>query len=265
MTKQEFVEIKNRLKKFSFTSLEYTDYEEIAEYKILTNDDRTIIIYGFDSEINRYEYHWACNHKEDLLKLLEKRNDNEKITFVPNIWIESMKSIGFNIYAIWNVYIANDLERYANFKEAKYVSSSNANEASNVTLSCTGQSRGFTGQSEVWMQQWIDNMEPASPDYTYNCVVIAEFNQEMIGVVCVGLYGSGDKTTLWIREIAVKPMFQGQGIARKLMGQAFAYGLKHGAKKSFLMVDECNDKALYLYRSMGFKAITDEEQIDMIR
>ena len=49
------------------------------------------------------------------------------------------------------------------------------------------------------------------------------------------------------------------------MGHAFAYGLKHGAKKSFLMADECNDKALYLYKSMGFKAITDEEPIDMIR
>lgn len=265
MLKQQFIEIKNKSQQFGFTSLEYTDYEEITDYEILTNDDKAIIMYGFDSETNRYEYHWACNHKEDLLELLEKRNDNEKITFVPKSWIEYMENIGFNIYAIWNVYIANELERYANFEEAKYVNSSNANEASKVTLSCKGQSRGFTGQSEVWIKQWIDNKGPASPDYTYNCAVIAEIIQEMVGVICVGIYGGGDKTTLWIREIAVKPAFQGMGIARKLIGQAFAYGLKHGAKKSFLMADECNDKALHLYRSMGFIAMSDEEQIDMIR
>lgn len=265
MIDQQFDEIKNRLQQFCFTSLKYTNYEEIADYEILINDNRAIIIYGYDSESNRYEYHWACNHKEDLLKLLEKRNDNEKITFVPKGWVESIEKIGFSIYAIWNDYFADKLEGYANFEEAKYVSHSNANEASKVTLSCIGQSRGFTGQSEVWMKQWIDNREPASPDYAYDCAVIAEIIQEIVGVICVGMYGSGDKTTLWIREIAAKPEFQGKGIARKLIGQAFAYGLKHGAKKAFLMADECNDSALHLYRSMGFKASSDEGQIDMIR
>jgi ribosomal protein S18 acetylase RimI-like enzyme len=265
MVEQQFREIENRLQQFCFTSLKYTNYEAIAKYEILTNDDRAIIIYGYDSESNRYEYHWACNYKEDLLKLLKKRNNNEKITFVPKGWIESIENMGFNIYAIWNDYFADKLEEYVNFEEAKYVNHSNANEASKVTLSCTGQSRGFTGQSEVWMKQWIDNREPASPDYAYDCAIITEIIQEIVGVICVGMYGSGDKTTLWIREIAVKPAFQGKGIARKLIGQAFAYGLNHGAKKAFLMADECNDNALHLYRSMGFKAISDEGQIDMIR
>lgn len=265
MLEEQFDKIKNRLQQFRFTSLKYTDYEEIADYKILTEDDSAIIIYGYDSESNRYEYHWACNHKEDLLKQLEKRNDNEKLTFVPRSWIESIENLGFNIYAIWNDYFADQLQEYVNFEEAEYVNDNNANEASKVTLSCAGQSRGFTGQSELWMEQWIDNREPASPDYAYDCAVIAEVIQEMVGVICVGMYGSGDKKTLWIREIAVKPAFQGKGIARKLIGQAFAYGLNHGAEKAFLMADECNENALHLYRSMGFKAISDEGQIDMVR
>ena len=265
MILQQFSELKNKLQQFCFTSLKYTSYEEISDYEILINDNRAIIIYGYNSEGKRYEYHWACNNEEDLLKQLQKRNDNELITFVPKNWVEFVKNIEFDVYAIWNDYFAYNLEEYANYEEPKYINHSNYKEASKVTLSCIGQSRGFTGQSEEWMKAWIENSEPASPDYASDCVAIAEIKHEVIGVVCIGIYGSGDKTTLWVREIAVKPEFQGRGIARKLIGQAFAYGLKHGAKKAFLMADECNDNAIQLYRSMGFKASDDEGQIDMIR
>lgn len=265
MIEQQFHEIKDILQQFCFTSLKYTDYEEIADYEIVINDNKVIIIYGYNPESKRYEYHWACNHKEDLLRHLKKRNDNELITFVPENWVESLKNIGFDIYAIWNDYFAEDLEEYVNCEEPKYIHHDNCKEASEVTRSCGGQSRGFTGQSEEWMKQWIENKEPASSDDTYDCAIICEIIQEIVGVICVGIYESGDKTVLWIREIAVKPEFQGKGVGRKLIGQAFAYGLKHGAKKAFLMADECNNNALHLYRSMGFKSNPDESQIDMIR
>lgn len=265
MTKQQFIKIKNRLQEFYFTSLKYTNYEEIADYGILIDDNKAIIIYGYDCESKRYEYHWACNNKEALLMQLQKRNANERITFVPPNWVEPIKSIGFDVHAIWNDYFSDDLAKYANFEEPKYINYSNYKEASKATLSCSGQSRGFTGQSEEWMKQWIENSQPASPDYASDCVVIAEIKQEVIGVICIGIYGAGDKTTLWVREVAVKPEFQGKGIAKRLIGQAFAYGIKHGAKKAFLMADECNDAAIHLYRTMGFKEVADECEIDMIR
>ena len=41
------------------------------------------------------------------------------------------------------------------------------------------------------MKQWINDKEPASPNYASNCVAIAEIKQEMIGVICIGMYGSG--------------------------------------------------------------------------
>lgn len=265
MTEEQFDEIKNRLHEFYFTSMKYTDYEEIAEYEILIINDRAIIIYGYNSEGKSYEYHWACNNKEDLLKQLHKGNDIEQITFVPKDWVEAIKNIGFDVYAIWNDYFAENLGDYANFEEPKYISQNNCSEASEVTLSCRGQSRGFTGQSVEWMKQWIENREPASPDYASDCVGIAEIEQEVMGVILIGLYGSGDRTTLWVREVAVKPEFQRKGIATKLIGQAFAYGLNHGARKAFLMADECNDNALQVYRKIGFNACSDEGQIDMIR
>lgn len=265
MTKQQFDEIKNSLQDFRYTSLNYTEYEEILDYEVMINDNKAIIVYGFNIENGKYEYHWACNYKEDLLILLEKRNNNEMITFVPKGWVSSIEGIGFSIYAIWNDYFTEELERYTSTDGPRLVGYSNAHEASEVTLSCIGQSRGFAGQSESWMKQWIENKEPAVPSYTYNTAVIAEIIHELVGVICVGTYESGNKTILWVREIAVKPEFQGKGIGRKLIGQAFTYGLKYGAKKAFLMADECNDNALYLYKSMGFKPGDDESQIDMIR
>ncbi|MDD4496502.1 MAG: GNAT family N-acetyltransferase, partial [Eubacteriales bacterium] len=265
MTERQFDEIKNRLMRFPFTSLKYTFYEEISDYEVLFSDDKSIILYGYDPEGKRYQYHWACNHKEDLLSRLQRKNDSEYITFIPKGWVESLKSIGFNVFAIWNDYFADSLENYAYYEEPGFINSSNFKEAAEVTRSCAGQSRGFTGQSDEWMKQWINNTMPASPDYTSNCAAIAEISQEVAGVVCVATYASNDKTILWLRDIAVKPEFQGKGIARKLVGQAYAYGLKHGAVKAFLMADECNDIALHLYKSMGFKAGSDEGQIDMIR
>lgn len=265
MTKEQFEQVKTNLDQFSFTSLNYTEYGEVADYELLVNNSKAIIMYGFNPESGMFEYHWACNNKEDLLDHLKRRNESEKITFVPKDWISSLESIGFGIYAIWNDYVATELEKFANTEEPIFVDFSNAQEASHVTRACIGQSRGFTGQSEKWIKQWIMNKEPAVPDYTDNCAIIAEYMDEMAGVICVGTYESGDKTILWIREVAVKPDYQGKGIGRKLMGKAFAYGLKHGASKAFLMADECNDNALHLYKSMGFKAVSDESQIDMVR
>ena len=115
------------------------------------------------------------------------------------------------------------------------------------------------------MKQWIDGSSPAVPDYVSDCAVIAEIIDEMVGIICVGIYGNEENKTLWVREVAVKPEYQGKWIARKLIGQAFAYGIKHNAKKAFLMADECNENAIHLYKSMGFVRNSEEGQIDMSR
>lgn len=265
MTKNQFLDVKTKLPKFHFTSLLFTEYEELVDYEILLNKQNVIILYGFNAEDRNYEFHWACNNVQELLEGLVKKNNNEKITFVPKEWIKDLMTAGFEIQAVWNDYFSTDLETYANYVEPVFVNESNYIEASEVTRSCAGGSRGFAGQSKEWMKQWINNLEPAVPDYASSCTVLAECRNEMIGVVCIGIYGEKDKTTLWIREIAVKPEFRRQGIARKLLGQAFAYGQRHGVKRAFLLVDECNDIALQLYKSMGFAADSEEGQIDMIR
>lgn len=183
MNKEEFLCIKNQSAQFRFTSLLFTDYEEVVYYKIIQNNQHIIVIYGFNSENKKYEFHWACNMSQTLLMYLEKRNDNEYITFVPKEWVEDFKLEGFVTYAIWNDYFASDLELYANYLEPILVNETNCREASEVTLSCFEQSRGFTGQSKEWIKQWINNLEPAVPDYARDCNVNALHLYRIMGFV----------------------------------------------------------------------------------
>lgn len=265
MTEEQFLNVQNILSKFTYTSLNYTDYEEVIDYEITEKDEYSIIIYGYNTEDGKYEFHWACNKVDDLTRRLQKRNENEVIKFIPKEWVDDLKKESFQVHAFWQEYVAKNLDNTANYIEPIYVNHSNYMKASEVTLSCLGQSRGFAGQTREWMKQWIDGSSPAVPDYVSDCAVIAEIIDEMVGIICVGIYGNEENKTLWVREVAVKPEYQGKGIARKLIGQAFAYGIKHNAKKAFLMADECNENAIHLYKSMGFVRNSEEGQIDMSR
>ncbi len=265
MTEEQFLSVQNALQQFTYTSLNYTDYEEVIDYEIIENDESSIIIYGYNTEDGKYEFHWACNKVEDLARRLQKRNENEVIKFIPKEWVEDLKEEAFEVHAYWQEYVARNLEIAANYVEPIYVDHSNYMKASDVTFSCLGQSRGFAGQTKEWMKQWIDGSSPAVPDYVSDSAVIAEITDELVGIICVGIYGNDEDKTLWVREVAVKPEYQGRGIARKLIGQAFAYGIARNVKKAFLMADECNENAIHLYKSMGFVRKLDEGQIDMIR
>ncbi|MBE6052543.1 MAG: GNAT family N-acetyltransferase, partial [Clostridium sartagoforme] len=178
---------------------------------------------------------------------------------------QELNKLGFDILAIWNEYVANNIESHLNYDSLKFIDEGYCKEAAKVTTSCIGQSRGFHGETEEWMKEWIQGKHPSVPDYVFKSAVIyEETDNQIVGIICVGIYGDENKI-LWIREIAVKPEFQRRGIGRRLVEKAFAYGLKHGAKKSFLMADEINYNALHLYEAMGFKSDPNECQIDMNR
>ncbi len=81
----------------------------------------------------------------------------------------------------------------------------------------------------------------------------------------MGIYGDESKKgpVLWLREIAVLPQEQGKGIGRKLILQSLGYGKERGAKRAFLMADDCNTNAIGLYKSVGFVPSEDAE-INMV-
>lgn len=267
ISQNQFDEIKNNIKNYKYNSMEYTEYEEVKDYNILKSDENLILIYGFNEETKLNECVFAFNDYKIFASVVKDISKDTVISFIKDSWVDELKTSGFEMYAVWCSYFSYDLAKYKNDEKFEIASLSDYKEASEVTLSCKYQSRGFTGQSAEWMELWAKGMEPAAPEYAKDCsVLINKIDGKIAGVVCVGVYGHGSEKgpILWIRELAVNPDYQGKGIGRKLLGQAFNYGLQKGATRAFLLADECNYGAIHLYKSMGFAADENDREIDMI-
>ncbi|MGL5352285.1 MAG: GNAT family N-acetyltransferase, partial [Clostridium sp.] len=195
---------------------------------------------------------------------------NVIITFIPNEWILNFENSGFKMFAKWNDYFMDKISNIDLEFESEFLTEGECQEASSLTISCKGQSRGFTGQTKEWMERWIKGQEHSGLETgTKNNEVIIHRNrnEEIVGVVCVATYAheSEKGAIVWIREIAVKNDYQRKGIARSLIIQALVYGKKHGATRAFLAADECNRYAIQLYESIGFIGNKDECQNDMFK
>ena len=283
MKRQEFEQIKENAEQFSYTSLAYTEYEEVSEYEVLAQNADVLLLGGENKEARSYEIHWAANTPEALIASVKPRKEG-LITFIPKEWVAAMEASGFQIRNAWHDYFADELTAACEENTAAYefLTPAECELASEITQSCRNQSRGFTGQTKEWFLHWIGSenedarhasvlvyrvADERSDNGISEHEMLAEEKVEagkMVGVLCVGIYGEGADKTLWIREVAVLPEYQNQGIARKLLKQAFAYGIEYGATKAFLAADEQNAGAIHLYQSMGFVASTEEAQIDMV-
>ncbi len=269
MKEIDFNRIQSRLNEYKYFSMEYLDYSDVSEYEILFEDDNLILLLGYNSDIECKQYHWAANEANDLLEQI-KSTETCFISFVPQEWVEDLEKVGFVIYSKWQDYFMASLESIPDHMNAVLLNENECDKASEVTLSCKGQSRGFTGQTKEWVQEWLDNSENSIRETgIQNKTIIIERNEsdEIIGLVCTGTYAhdSIKGAIVWIREVAVKPAYQRKGIARRLIMEALSYGKKHGAKRAFLAADECNIYAIHLYESIGFLASEEKGQIDMIR
>ena len=79
----------------------------------------------------------------------------------------------------------------------------------------------------------------------------------------VSIYNNG--TTLWLREVADHPAFQGKGYGHALVRKALDFGLKNGAVKAFLAVHVENHNAIKIYKKYGFNRRDDASEIHMVR
>lgn len=270
MREDIFKNIKEQLESYQHHSLKYTEYEDVQEYDVVCWDKQVILLLGYHDEACVYEYHWAANDVSFLLKEIKKQDKKGLITFVPPEWIDELKDNGFAMYAVWNDYFNHDISKNIEPVDSiEVLKACDCKEASDVTISCRGQSRGFSGQSEIWMKAWIEGSEPnlTAMKGKDSAVLVHREKKCIAGIICVAVYGhESDKgPTLWVREIAVLPEYQGRGIAKKLLNQALLFGKKQGAKRSFLMADELNTHAIKLYEKMGFTANKEEAAHDMIQ
>lgn len=270
MEKENFNHISERLENYKYCSMEHVEYEDILEYEVILSNEDIILLLGYNAEAKLYEYHWAANDVKVLLQEVNKSNKKVLMTFIPDKWVDEFMKNEFEIYAVWNEYFNNNIVNSIESDEPIEILKDIAfKEASEVTLSCRGQSRGFSGQTEEWMKQWGEGIEPnlAAMKGKDSAVLIHREQGNIVGVICVAVYGHDYEkgAILWVREVAVKPEYQGRGIARKLLNQGMLYGKSHGAKRAFLMADECNKHAIRLYEKLGFVADKNEAEIDMIR
>ena len=259
-----FDQIKQRALRFQHSSFQYIDFDGLDDYRIIADNDTLILLWGYSTASQAWQYHWAADSAETIIPHLTS-DKSFILTFVPKDWVPVLESAGLQIRSVWHDYFRNSLDDIAIEPESKLtlLSVDEAEEASEVTLQCKGLSRGFSGQSADWFKEWLSSNEMVSDP-----AILGYHSEggELVGVLCTGLYGQENQQggVVWIKEVAVKPGQQGQGIGRQLIMQALHYGKAHGAQKAFLAVDEENVGAIHLYESLGFVASEEEGEINMV-
>jgi GNAT superfamily N-acetyltransferase len=235
-----------------FSSMTYLDYEDIENSVVLVKNNDLVVLQNNLSEII-----FATKSIEQLCDFLKDNNLNGLIKFIPMENISTFEEIGFRINCIFSDFVNPDITKLNSlFNQDEHINYANLEHADNlahISQLCKGQSRGFNGETAEWFNEWM----------LENTVIIKTVNSEPIGFCCVSIYNEG--TTLWVRELAVSPKFQGQRYARALLAASLQFGIQKGAKNSFLAVDIENHNAIHLYKQFGFVQRENEFEVQMVR
>ncbi|MDF2587281.1 MAG: hypothetical protein K0S41_1122 [Anaerocolumna sp.] len=267
MIMEEFNKLKEEVKKFKYNSFEYIDFDDVADYEILHNDEKLILIYGLDTEQKQKKVNWAANYVDNLTETILGLGKDVLISFIPMEWRDHFFSVGFMDYAMFREYWIDDITCLEGDVEYHLLQEDECEQAAFVTQSCRLQSRGFLGETKDFFLEWINGRDASA----INCnainssVLVHKNDDKIVGIACVTIYGFESKKgpILWLREIAVHPEYQGKGIGRKLIRQAIQFGKEREAIRSFLMADDCNENAIGLYKSIGYVP-NDDVEINMI-
>ena len=141
------------------------------------------------------------------------------ISGVPDKWIDCFHSHGFREYARFQDYWLDKITQHCTGTQYSDYTFLDANEcaaASAVTIACRGQSRGFEGETPEWFDSWLRGSEDGQINTGCNnpAVLVQKKDGKVIGVSCTATYAhhSEKGAVVWIRELAVLPEYQGQGV-----------------------------------------------------
>jgi ribosomal protein S18 acetylase RimI-like enzyme len=249
-----YYDIQEAAEAFRHTSFQYLDYDECKNSDVLIKDHNIIVL--LDKSKSPARVHFAADDFDLLIPLLSQLDGDLQINFVPHEYRDQLESIGFFTWAEYIDYFNRNLAEIAGnkyYNDIVFLSRNECEIVSALSKSCANESRGFTGETSKWFSDWVDE----------NDVIIVRQNNEIAGYCCVSIYNEG--STLWVREIAVAPVFQGKGLGKKLMEQAICYGLNKGAEKAFLAADVLNYNAIKLYTRYGFQAKDKKGELQMRR
>lgn len=254
MNLAEFERVKKRSKTFKHTSLDYVSHEELDLFEIIHGEDYMILKGPHKTGTH---YHFAANNKH----FIDHIEGQAFVSFVPREWVDYFSSRAFKIDGMYNDFFSSDLSFQGPYE---FLNVSEVKQASEVTLSCYEMSRGFRGETSEFFAAWLEGRHASLEKDAHSNVIVLREDGVIKGLAVVAMYGYEKGPTLWIRELAVRPEFQKQGLGYKLMTGAMTYGKDRGARKAFLACDELNVHAIHLYEKFGFVR-GDDPQIDMIR
>ena len=227
----------------------------MAGFESVAENENIILLYGKNDDFGLMQMHYAFNATGCFLRHTEKYN-GFMMTFVDDGVAKSLKNQGFEIFGVWRDYFNEDIAAYGETEGFTPLTEDGYGRASEITLACKNQSRGFMGQTPEWIAGWMKNanQKPGEDDIRDATILTHSEDGKIEGIICLGIYGHESErgATLWIRELAVHPDYQRRGIATKLLRQGLGYGAAHGAKRAFLAADELNTGALNLYERLGF-------------
>jgi len=250
---------------FKHSSMVYTQEEDLYESKILVNNDSILILGTMDN--NTLKLDWATDNPrllyETIITLENDIHPNTKhisIEFIPEEIIDFFEQSYYTIKSEWMDYWKPSLEKSSiipNHLVIRPIEEDEYSIGSTITKSCRGLSRGYNGEEVEWFKEWKKNE-------FFEIFVIEDYKQ-IVGVCAVNLYGfdSEKGTVLWLREVAVHPDFHSKKFGLNLIQHAFDWGIKHGAKRSFLACDRDNTKAIRLYEYLGYESKHNRGQINI--
>jgi len=255
ISKNTFDVLTERSKKYKYSSMNYIDYEDCKNADVLYDCDELILLHDKSKTLEML--YFATDDFEAFIKIATDISGKLRLHFVPREFAAQLEKLGFTEWGeyidFWNYHLADTAAHFDNISETVYLSAEECEEVSIVSRKCMLQSRGFEGESKEWFEEWL----------TENKVIILRKDSAIAGLCCVSIYNEG--TTLWIRELAVDPAYQGTGLGKRLMEQAIRYGSENGAIKSFLAADILNKNAIGLYQKYGFHAKDTEGELQMIK
>jgi len=239
-----------------YSSINYIEYEDCKNAEILHDNDDLIL--WLDKTQKRPMLYFATNDFEQVISSIASIDGNLRLHFVPKLYMANLKSLGFLEWGEYQGFFSRDtvkiVEQFPCNEPPEFAKPNEAKEAMNVVKSCELQSRGFEGYPLSFYEEMAAQGK----------ILINQKNNEIAGVCTVDIYDSG-RPTLHIREIATAPAYQGRGIAKKLLSQAFEWGITHCASQAFLLADILNTGAIALYNKYGFVPDDDDTELQMIR
>jgi len=246
---------------FRYSSLMYTEPDEISDYNILCDSEDAIVLAG--PHEGGLKIHWASNRVEPVIRALEPLLGSIYIDFIPEEFIDHFEKAGFAIHSEFIDFFNTDLAKYSpddiDLQSIQFLKPDESHAAAALTQESINDSRGFQGDSTEWFEEWLN---------TEHCYVIVQKEYDsIIGLCCIGFYDFDNVKgpALWVREVVVKASHRGKGYGKSLLRQAIAFGVSKGMKRGFLHCDVENRNAIALYNQFGFFQKQERGQINMIR